>query len=587
MPKIYTVDRGRMLQAPPVPQMDAGARGFRVDLGELVAASKPTKIDPKGFIVEGIGGAQLGEGLQKGGGAIDKMAAEMARSVNNRRVMEAENRMIEGTQEIAEQVASEPDDTKWVKLASEKADAFQKQILTKDLSPDAHEEINQKWLRWKSYTVRETMQAAFARSRESEATEFDVRRQTFAEAGNPEAADAQTDEAVSKGLINKGVGAKQKAHTKEVAKLKQEKKQIEQTSIDAAAAPELWLERNASPPATDKHVDYAAWRAGQSAAREAIGVKTKDASDDVSDALTGPDAQKLTDKDIERIAGGRLSYSALAAAYADRKKIQDQEWKKKNLSEEGVARSYVDLVKEVEAFKGERGDPKADEAYARLNRWIQVLLPPGLRDEVAKPLNRQYTGEGGPKPPEPLKKFVSDRFQDWFEDERFGVTKKLVPVAPGDAGYDEFTVGTKLAKLKKVDDPPKRDAAKSRHGGALLYMHKWMEAHPAASQKEVEAEMFRAIQETSVPAEVQKLMGGLEMPVPAVKIVDWDAIKARVQPATAPAPAPAPEPAKKPNKKAEEAETEAARKARLREAAAGLPTTGAGTINPVLIPFEE
>jgi len=588
-----------MLKAPPVPQMDAGARGFRVDLGELVAASKPTKIDPKGFIVEGIGGAQLGEGLQKGAGAIDKMAAEMARSVNNRRVMEAENRMIEGTQEIAEKVASEPDDTKWVKLASEQADAFQKQILTKDLSPDAHEEINQKWIRWKSYTVRETMQAAFARSRESEALEFDVRRQTFAEAGNPEAADAQTDEAVSKGLISKGVGAKQKAHTKEVAKAKQEQRQVNQTRMEAAADPDTWLKENQQPP--EDPVGYSAWRHGQSAAREVKGVWTRSASDEIADALAGPDAPKMTDQDIEKIAAGRLSDAALGHQKELLKQVQNAKWKAENFSEDGVAKNYAALLEESDKFKGKRGDPKADDEYARLHSRIKVLLPEGLRGEVTEPLNRKYTGEGGPKAAAPVKDFIGDTLKSWYNDGRFndmrvgGITKK-VPYAPDEAGYTgdkvyDAATGTYVVKMKEVENPPGRDAARLNYGRAQLHMDQWLKDHPEATFPEAKNEMLKATNAALLPKDVDALM---KKPAPATPPagVDFEAIKRRLTPGMVEPVASVPpgvEPPKLKPKTKKEREIEGAEDQARRNQMRTIPLPeGAGEIGDSLLPpFSE
>ncbi len=305
-------------------------------------------------------------------------------------------------------------------------------------------------------------------------------------------------------------------------------KQVAEVKGEALASPRLWLERNQEAPADP--VKYEAWRHGQSAARASVGAQTQAASDDIADAFASRDVGTLTDQDVEKLSGGRLSQASLESHKELLHKLQTANWKAENFSEDGVAKNYAALIEEADKFKGTRGDPKSDDAYSRLMTKIKTLLPEGLRGEVSEPINRKYTGVGAPQAPAPVKDLVNDTLQSWYKDQRFGVTKKMVPDPSGESVYSADKQAM-VPKMKEVEDPKGRDSARVILGKAQIYMDKWLKATPDATPEAAKAEMLKASGAALLPRDVDAL---LRKPVSATAAptIDWNAVKNRVAPPT-------------------------------------------------------
>jgi hypothetical protein len=493
MATISQIPKGVMLPQGAAPRMDPGARGFRVNLGEVIQSSQATRIDGRAFAAGAMAGAAIGEALGNVGQAGMAVAKAQLEMVNRRKVLEADGMMVQRETDIARLIAEEPDEMKWPVIAEREAKASEKLWLTNDLSPDAAEAVAMKSMAWRSRLVSQAGDASIGRSRQNLASEYEKRRLMAVEAGDIALANAQTDEAEAAGLLRPDVAQRQRMHTKASVDAAQEQARRDLVVGEAADAPDDWLAKNPEPG----RMDIGDWRAGQDMARDVIRTRTTDAASELGDAFATGDIK--SEADIERVAGGRLSPAALAEAKEDLRKMQSDAWRAENLSEKGVTKNFGLLLSEVEKY-----DKAADadgSKYASLVWRIKTALPEELRGEVTGPLARKWNPGDGPDAPEPLRGFVRETLRNWYDDGKFGVTKKQVPMSPEDPGYWQSTT-----KTKTVDDPPARDAAAVRRGQAEMEMSKWLKANPGASIKEAKDQLLRASSAALLPGDVNTLL---------------------------------------------------------------------------------
>ena len=141
-----------------------GSRGFVVH-NDFSAASRIPQIDSRGFVAAAASVGAIGEGMQKVGGALNEMAMQQFRAINERKVLEAQDMLEMGQAEIAAQITAEPDEMKWEGIAQKGADEHVKKVLAdKSLSPDARDAITARATMWRTRVVGETKVTSARRS---------------------------------------------------------------------------------------------------------------------------------------------------------------------------------------------------------------------------------------------------------------------------------------------------------------------------------------------------------------------------------------------------------------------------------------
>lgn len=197
------------------PVLSRGVPSLAVDGGALGAAVRVPMLDAQAAGMPGraiaAGGAALGEASD----AMGKLAAAQLRMVNEQRVYKAQTLMDEWKWRIAEETAKSEDETKWGDIAETETEAARGVILTDDLSPDARDEIEARFARWKAQTVGSTRVASFNESRRklTEVKQAEVIRETYA--GNVSGAEQNIDNMVSQGLLPADDGERMKIQARE------------------------------------------------------------------------------------------------------------------------------------------------------------------------------------------------------------------------------------------------------------------------------------------------------------------------------------------------------------------------------------
>ncbi len=502
MATVPTANLGIRVPRPGAPAMDPGARGFRVNLGSVIQAQQAPVLNERAFAVGA--GANIGAGLQNAGGALLQISEAQARIVNRKRELEADGMMVERETAIANLIASEPDERKWGMIAEKEAAASEKLWLSDDLSPDARDAIQAKSMLWRQRLVSETTRASFERSLSDLGAEYEKRRMMAVEAGDLSMAHRQIDAAEADGLLAPDRAEMLRIRSKEVVEAKQREWRREQIESAAADDPDGWLAENQEPG----RMDIDDWQAGQATARRVQSARVDAAATEIGDAMATGDVKSVND--IERIAAGRLSPAALADAKSNLEKLQSDAWRSENLSEAGVTKNFGLLLSEVERYDKAQ-DPDGSK-YAGLVFRVKTLMPEELRGEITQPLARKWNPGNGPDAPEPIKGLVRETLRNWFDDGKFGVTRKRVPLAPEDPGYYPST-----KEMKWVDDPPARDAAATRRAQAEMEMSKWLKENPNASAKEAKEQLLRSSTAALLPGDVSAL---LRKPPPAAPAVD-------------------------------------------------------------------
>lgn len=142
----------------------SGSRGFVVH-NDFSAASQAPLIDRRGFVAAAASAGAIGESMQRVGGALNEMAMQQFRAINERKVLEAQDMLALGQDEIAAQITAEHDETKWEGIAQKGADDHVKKVLAdKSLSPDARDAITARATMWRTRVVGETKVTSARRS---------------------------------------------------------------------------------------------------------------------------------------------------------------------------------------------------------------------------------------------------------------------------------------------------------------------------------------------------------------------------------------------------------------------------------------
>lgn len=497
----------------------AAAAGTNVRVDPRAMEVTAPQIEVRGFLDEARGAAAIGQGLEVVGDSTMRLAEEHGKLVALNQGYEADDELGMIETDLATAISREPDELKWGEILNAHLEKAKTEVLSKPRLGIAQQQVAAAHSRWAQQQRHNVMvqqaRRTLDKGRENIAGKYTrlVGEKDFQAARNL-ADDPQVREVMGEDWA---ATATVKANEAEqVSAARDRRDAIEQ---DAAATPDMWLERNPEPG----DMDPDDWQAGQAMARRVISARVSDAADEIGDGIaTG---KIKTAQDIEATAAGRLGPAALERAKEDLRKMQSDAWRAENLSEKGVTKNFGLLLSEVDKY-----DKAADadgSKYARLVWQIKTLMPEELRGEITQPLARKWNPASGPDAPEPLRGFVRDTLRNWFEDGKFGQTRKLRPLAPGDAGYYDGTEA-----MKWVDDPPARDAAAARRGEAEMEMAKWLKENPTATIKEAKEHLLRSSSASLLPSDVSSL---LRRPAPAAPVEDVGArlkqINARVKPA--------------------------------------------------------
>lgn len=486
--------------------MASGARGFRVNLAQVIGAQQIPQIDGRAFAIADA--ANVGQGLAAVGGAAMQVAEAQARLYNRQKVLEADGMMVERKAEISNLISNEPDPRKWVGIAEREAMNSEKLWLTDDLSPDAKDEIQAKSMMWRSNVLAETNTATTRQLAENVVGEYEKRRIAAVDVGDGALAIAQVDAMERDGLIGQDRAEMLRIRSREGAEARQREARITAIETDAAATPEMWLERNQEPG--DMSPDE--WQVGQSTARRVIAARTDAAASEIGDALASGDVKTV--EDIERIAGGRLKPAALAEAKQQFQKMQSDAWRAEQLGEAGVTKNFGLLLSEAEKYD-KASDPDGSK-YAGLVFKIKTLMPEELRGEITQPLSRKWNPGNGPDAPVPIKSFINETLRNWYADGKFGALGRVEMIRPNDPDFDPIK-GVWGQEKRFVEVPKMRDEAAAKRGQAQMEMDKWLKDNPNASIEDAKKQMLKSTAPALLPVDVNKL---LKKPAPSGPTVD-------------------------------------------------------------------
>jgi len=457
-------------------------------------------IDARGFIDEARGTAMVGAGVADVGGAMRRLGEEQARAVADRQARDAQGMLGQVETALATAIASEPDELKWGDILETHLQQGRKAIESQKMMSVAKTAALDGLTRWEAQqrhqvTIRQAQQS-FANA--GRAIKADVIRRQ--DANNFGGAREVLESEQARLYLGEDVVASQIGQLGRAEKSAASRIQREAVEADAAAVPEMWLERNPEPG----DMDPDDWSAGQSMARRVISTRVQDASAELGDAMARGDVK--SSDDIKQVADGRLGDAAIADAEKHLRNMQSDAWRAENLGEKGVTKNFGALLADADNYQKE-ADPTGSE-YAKLVLNIKTLLPEELRGEITGPLSRKWNPSTTPDAPEPLRAMVRETLGNWYDEGKFGKTKRRVPLTPEDRGW---YVGTPEQKWEV--DPIARDAAVEKRGAAAMKIQQWLKAHPDADASETKKAILSASNAALLPNDVSTL---LRRPPPAV-----------------------------------------------------------------------
>lgn len=161
---------GKFIEAAPAPMlrpngqvpMATGSRGFVLH-NDFGGASAIPQIDRSAFVQADQSGAAIGNAIAGIGDVGTRIGLVRAHAFNERKVLEADATMRLAHADIAKDLANEQDTSKWEEIAAKRSAELQKQLITKDLSPDAAEAISNRHLQWSANVVAGARESAAQR----------------------------------------------------------------------------------------------------------------------------------------------------------------------------------------------------------------------------------------------------------------------------------------------------------------------------------------------------------------------------------------------------------------------------------------
>lgn len=135
-------------------------RGFQA---QPLNYGRAPQIDARGFIAQAQGMGAIGNGLQDAGSSLGQISGAMSHAVNVRRVTEAGLSTAQASQDIAAEIAQEPDPTKWEGIAAKRASETAKNLINPTDSPAARQQIELHAAEWGIRLAGQTKLSAIGR----------------------------------------------------------------------------------------------------------------------------------------------------------------------------------------------------------------------------------------------------------------------------------------------------------------------------------------------------------------------------------------------------------------------------------------
>ena len=363
------------------PVLSRGVPSLAVDGGALGAAVRVPMLDAQAAGMPGraiaAGGAALGEASD----AMGKLAAAQLRMVNEQRVYKAQTLMDEWKWKIAEETAKSEDETKWGDIAETETEAARGVILTDDLSPDARDEIEARFARWKAQTVGSTRVASFNESRRklTETLQAEVIRATHA-------GDMGRVKEITSGMVARGLTGADDAARVEI-QAGERRKQLDEdarttareetrNSFTASVEEDPWAAREAIDKGAFPDFDEVDKARARADADQAIAARQRDSLQKARDGIVAgsPDAD---DAGIERLGKeARLGAEDIAGLKEFRTKLAKSKAAAGPMDRAKVAA----LFGKIRAYSGdEKTDPQAAQ-WGALVQEAEVLTAGGGKE---------------------------------------------------------------------------------------------------------------------------------------------------------------------------------------------------------------
>lgn len=524
-------------------------RGFQA---QPLNYGRAPQIDARGFIAQAQGMGAIGNGLQDAGSSLGQISGAMSHAVNVRRVTEAGLSTAQASQDIAAEIAQEPDPTKWEGIASKRASETAKNLINPTDSPAARQQIDLHAAEWGIRLAGQTRLAAINQ-------QFSLTSQTLGVAFKKaiESKDYASADAIREQMKPYlGPAAMEEARLQSIASQMtdtdvQAKTLIEQEG--AAAVPKVKALYEANPHFDKQTRESRMGGMEYQAKVEDMGVMAvTDPFRAVelarSHGLRGPDLvrieklaessvqQKRADSlkaDAETInGGGRLTAEALMdnPYYSDFDRQQIAAFQDAGPKNDPVA--YAKLFADAANFKGDESSPE----YAVLSQRASLALDGDLQSKVLSKLGETVKN----KNPDELTRSMNEVFslaKDDLAAGRFGelhgalgdLKTALPPKArmEVDAIKAELLTDEEKVRLASepayndhlegrardvwfqrnnpkpaegqtfanyfVEDANKATAASRRYGDALANLEAWKKANPKATPQELRAQYDKSI----------------------------------------------------------------------------------------------
>lgn len=133
-----------------------GARGFRVSATQQQSQSLAVpRIDARPYVAEAEAAGAIGDGVQKLGDGMQRLAVARFDAINKRRAAEADIVFDKASSDLAVELAKEKDTNKWDAIAGKHTKGIADIVNDPTLSINARDEIERRYNRWSTRTIGE------------------------------------------------------------------------------------------------------------------------------------------------------------------------------------------------------------------------------------------------------------------------------------------------------------------------------------------------------------------------------------------------------------------------------------------------
>lgn len=504
--------------------LDPGPVGVNTSLGRYDRALMAPQLDIQGERDRGRGAAALGAGIAGAGGAMQALGMKQLEAIAIRQAFEADKVMAEAEGEIADKLANEQDETKWVGIAQEHVGVVKGKLAEMKISQAARDNVDSNFSRWSMHRVSgvkvDSARHSIARAKGEMMEQLEVFKQTGDEAGH---------EKVLGGLVALKYMSTPGA---ELQRLKfgkvQEQRAFDAEKTIALTAPEQWLEANQKPKDGQDADQYLALR------RVAEGVSAdhfRASNAELADYMVAHPLATPAEMQKEALARGLRPGEAVKWSTEAAKNL-DAEEKARRADPQFIKQTFGQLLAASDEFskgKFDKSDPAARDIYTQLH-IAALQLPEGLRGEITGPLERKWRS-GPPEIDTTVKGYLHQALGDMYENGAFGKTTELYTPQKGEEGYD----GNPLKKLKRVNVAGQA-AAQAARADATVALNEWMKQNPTATREQATKAIKLQVGGTMNGADSDAILKGADKattpsPVPgAAGGVDWSKLGTSAQP---------------------------------------------------------